>query len=205
MGKRVGLLFSLSCLDHIQLFLFGYQARRICVPNGRCRRFALGAGIQFTRSFVFTGVRHNTSELDRTPVPVTKTNEEPLFVFFGVYRLCSPIGVYPQTCFEGTVRENECTCLAPASRSIRLSLVSGRRRLFSFSIRAYGGLTALMLGVSRYFPRLRLVCAGLLFILALALIMTQYHFFSDIVAGVYLGLIVDLLTYRGLSLLHRSN
>ncbi len=65
--------------------------------------------------------------------------------------------------------------------------------------------TALMLGVGRYFPRLRPVCAGLLFILALALIMTQYHFFSDIVAGVCLGLIVDFFASRGLSLLHHSN
>jgi len=65
--------------------------------------------------------------------------------------------------------------------------------------------TALMLGIGRYFPRLRPVCAGLLFVLALALIVTQYHFFSDIVAGFYLGLLVDLLTCRGLSLLHHSN
>jgi membrane-associated phospholipid phosphatase len=66
-------------------------------------------------------------------------------------------------------------------------------------------LTALMLGVSRYFPRLGPVCAGTLFILALALIVTQYHFFSDIAAGVCLGLIVDSITRRGLSLIHHSN
>ena len=51
--------------------------------------------------------------------------------------------------------------------------------------------TALMLGISRYFPRLRPVCAGLLFSLALALVVTEYHFFSDIVAGFYLGVVVD--------------
>jgi len=59
--------------------------------------------------------------------------------------------------------------------------------------------TALLLGIGRYFPRLRPVCAGLLFVLALALIVTQYHFFSDVVAGAYLGVIVDLLTWRGLA------
>lgn len=58
--------------------------------------------------------------------------------------------------------------------------------------------TALMLGIARYFPRLSPVCAGLLFVLAMALILTQYHFFSDIVAGAYLGVIVDSLTWRGL-------
>jgi len=62
--------------------------------------------------------------------------------------------------------------------------------------------TALMLGICHYFPRLRPVCAGLLFFLALALVITQYHFFSDIVAGVYLGLLVDSFTCRGLSFLH---
>lgn len=64
--------------------------------------------------------------------------------------------------------------------------------------------TVLMLGISRYFPRFRLPCAALLLMLALALIITQYHFFSDIVAGFYLGVIVDLFTREGLSLLHRS-
>lgn len=63
--------------------------------------------------------------------------------------------------------------------------------------------TVLMLGVSRHFPRLRIVCAVLLLMLALALILTQYHFISDIIAGAYLGLIVDVLTREGLSLLHR--
>lgn len=62
--------------------------------------------------------------------------------------------------------------------------------------------TALMLAVGRYFPRLRPVCAALLFILALALIVTQYHFFSDLVAGVCLGVTVHALTIRGLSALH---
>ena len=65
--------------------------------------------------------------------------------------------------------------------------------------------TVLMLGIGRYFPRLRPVCAGLLFVLALALIVTQYHFFSDIVAGAYLGVIVDLLACRGLAYFRDSN
>jgi membrane-associated phospholipid phosphatase len=65
--------------------------------------------------------------------------------------------------------------------------------------------TVLMLGIGRYFPRLRPVCAGLLFVLALVLIVTQYHFFSDIVAGACLGVIVDLLTWRGLAYFHDSN
>ncbi len=62
----------------------------------------------------------------------------------------------------------------------------------------------LLMGVSRYFPRLTPVCSAFLFALALALVITQYHFFSDIVAGLYLGLIVDSLTRQGLSFLHPS-
>ncbi len=64
--------------------------------------------------------------------------------------------------------------------------------------------TALMLGIGRYFHRLRPLCAGTLLILAVALIVTQYHFFSDIVAGAYLGAIVDLITWRGLAYFHAS-
>jgi membrane-associated phospholipid phosphatase len=64
--------------------------------------------------------------------------------------------------------------------------------------------TVLMLGVGRYFPRLRPMCSGLLFVLALALIVTQYHFFSDIVAGLYLGLIVDSLVRQALPYFRRS-
>jgi len=63
--------------------------------------------------------------------------------------------------------------------------------------------TVLMLGIGRYFPRLRPVCAGLLFVLASALLVTEYHFFSDIVAGACLGVIIDLLTWRGLAIFHR--
>jgi membrane-associated phospholipid phosphatase len=63
--------------------------------------------------------------------------------------------------------------------------------------------TALMLGTGRYFPFLRPAWAWLLFLLALALVVTQYHFFSDIVAGVYLGILVDSFACRSLSFFHR--
>ena len=59
--------------------------------------------------------------------------------------------------------------------------------------------TALMLGIGRYSPRLRPACAAVLFVLAAALIVTEYHFFSDIVAGVYLGLVIDFMTRQGLA------
>ena len=64
--------------------------------------------------------------------------------------------------------------------------------------------TALMLGIGRGFPWLRPVCVGSLLVLAVALIVSQYHFFTDIVAGAYLGAIVDLITWRGLAYFHAS-
>jgi membrane-associated phospholipid phosphatase len=65
--------------------------------------------------------------------------------------------------------------------------------------------TAFLLGIGRCFPRLYPICPGLLLILALALIATQSHFFSDIVAGAYLGAAVDYFCWQALSLLHRSS
>ena len=59
--------------------------------------------------------------------------------------------------------------------------------------------TALMVAISRYFPQYRFLCRGFLLLSAAALIATEYHFFSDVVAGVYLGLIVDRVTHKVLS------
>ncbi|MDR3556712.1 MAG: phosphatase PAP2 family protein [Syntrophobacteraceae bacterium] len=61
--------------------------------------------------------------------------------------------------------------------------------------------TVLMIGIGRYFPRWRTFCPWLLLALALALMITQYHFLSDIAAGVLLGVIVDLVIGRGLPFL----
>jgi membrane-associated phospholipid phosphatase len=61
--------------------------------------------------------------------------------------------------------------------------------------------TVLMIGIGRYFPRWRTFCPWLLLALALALMITQYHFLSDIAAGVLLGVTVDLLACRGLTFL----
>jgi membrane-associated phospholipid phosphatase len=62
--------------------------------------------------------------------------------------------------------------------------------------------TAFMLAIGRYLPGLRPICVGLLILLALTLILTQNHFFSDIVAGVYLGILTDAFTCRGLAFFH---
>ncbi len=64
--------------------------------------------------------------------------------------------------------------------------------------------TVFLLDLWKYYPRYRLVYGGLLLLLALALIMTDYHFLSDITAGAYLGFIIYYFTYHSLMLLHKS-
>ena len=58
---------------------------------------------------------------------------------------------------------------------------------------------ALFLALWRFYPRYRSLYAGFLSVLALALIVTDYHFVSDVFAGVYLGFIVDYFTHLGIT------
>jgi hypothetical protein len=61
--------------------------------------------------------------------------------------------------------------------------------------------SVLVIALWRYYPRYRPAYFGFLSALALALIAMDYHFLSDIIAGVYLGLLVHDFTLRGLTLL----
>lgn len=54
--------------------------------------------------------------------------------------------------------------------------------------------TALMTTFSFYFPRYRRVCLGLLLLLAFALIITDHHFLSDVLAGAALGSALAAIT-----------
>jgi membrane-associated phospholipid phosphatase len=51
-----------------------------------------------------------------------------------------------------------------------------------------------------YLPRYRWVYVGLLASLAILLIVTDYHFLSDVIAGTWLGILVHLATANALSL-----
>jgi|GEM_PF-499233 len=57
-------------------------------------------------------------------------------------------------------------------------------------------VTALAAVVWRFHPRCRPVCLALLLFLALALIATDYHFVSDVIAGAYAGLVVEAGAWR---------
>jgi membrane-associated phospholipid phosphatase len=57
-------------------------------------------------------------------------------------------------------------------------------------------VTAIAAVVWRFHPRHRPACLGLLLVLAMAVIVTNYHFVSDVIAGVYVGLVVEACTCR---------
>jgi membrane-associated phospholipid phosphatase len=56
--------------------------------------------------------------------------------------------------------------------------------------------TALMSTLSYYYPRYRLIYVGLLCLLALALIITDQHFLSDVLAGAVLGSVLAFITIK---------
>ena len=64
--------------------------------------------------------------------------------------------------------------------------------------------TAIIAALWVYYPRHRTVYVVFLVALALALIATNYHFISDILAGVYTGLLVHGATNSCLTFLNRS-
>jgi membrane-associated phospholipid phosphatase len=45
-----------------------------------------------------------------------------------------------------------------------------------------------------FYPRYRTISIGLMLVLALALVITDYHFLSDVIAGAYLGWVTTCLT-----------
>lgn len=54
--------------------------------------------------------------------------------------------------------------------------------------------TAFLAAVWLVYPRYRSIAAGFGLILAVALVATDYHFISDVIAGAYLGLVATTLT-----------
>ena len=58
--------------------------------------------------------------------------------------------------------------------------------------------TAFMAALWRIYPRCRWGCLVLLMMLASALIVTNYHFLGDVLAGAFLGWLVEAVSYRGL-------
>ncbi|HTG82472.1 MAG TPA: phosphatase PAP2 family protein [Geobacteraceae bacterium] len=59
--------------------------------------------------------------------------------------------------------------------------------------------TALTASLWRFFPRYRFFCPFFLLVLGSALIVTNYHFLGDVLAGAYLGVFVEAISFRLLS------
>jgi membrane-associated phospholipid phosphatase len=56
-------------------------------------------------------------------------------------------------------------------------------------------LAALLAALWRFFPRCRPWCLLLGVLLGVALVVTDYHFLSDVIAGAYLGILVEALAF----------
>jgi membrane-associated phospholipid phosphatase len=65
--------------------------------------------------------------------------------------------------------------------------------------------TVLALALWRFYPRYRFAYAGFLWLLALALIITDYHFLSDVIAGIFLGLAVHGSVLYGLAVVRNGH
>jgi membrane-associated phospholipid phosphatase len=71
---------------------------------------------------------------------------------------------------------------------------SGADGLKAFPSGHMSVFTAALLAVSHFYPRSHAWCIGLLCVLAAALIGTDYHFLSDIIAGAYCGMAAHGMT-----------
>jgi membrane-associated phospholipid phosphatase len=60
-------------------------------------------------------------------------------------------------------------------------------------------VAALMSVLVRFYPKARPYCMVVGGLLALALILTAYHFLSDIIAGAYLGIAIEAALFAALS------
>jgi membrane-associated phospholipid phosphatase len=58
---------------------------------------------------------------------------------------------------------------------------------------------ALVIALWTFYPRYQSAYFGFLSVLALALIVTNYHFISDVIAGAYLGFLVNYFIHLGLT------
>jgi len=64
--------------------------------------------------------------------------------------------------------------------------------------------TAFMIALWKFYPRHRTIYVLFNSALALALVMTNYHFVTDIIAGAYLGFVVHTTTHYTIQLLIKS-
>jgi membrane-associated phospholipid phosphatase len=71
-----------------------------------------------------------------------------------------------------------------------LHWLHGRGRYTGFPSGHMAVFTVLAIATAKFYPRTRMACWVLLAALAVALILTDYHFVGDVIAGAYLGFLV---------------
>jgi membrane-associated phospholipid phosphatase len=57
-------------------------------------------------------------------------------------------------------------------------------------------VVALLAVLCRFYPKSRPFCVTIAGVLAVALIATNYHFVSDVIAGAYLGVLIEAVAFR---------
>jgi membrane-associated phospholipid phosphatase len=57
-------------------------------------------------------------------------------------------------------------------------------------------IVTLLAAAWRFYPRTRPLCLALAIMLGLALVVTDYHFVSDVIAGAYVGVAVEAVVFR---------
>jgi len=60
-------------------------------------------------------------------------------------------------------------------------------------------VVTMLAAFTRFYPRWRICSLLVALLLGLALVATDYHFLGDVLAGAFLGLVVEAITYRCLS------
>jgi membrane-associated phospholipid phosphatase len=90
-------------------------------------------------------------------------------------------------------------------RSEHFHWFQGKGNYSSFPSGHMAVFTALAAALWYFYPHYRFAYTGFLSTLALALLLTNYHFLSDIIAGAYLGLFVHYITLQVIPLFHPHN
>jgi membrane-associated phospholipid phosphatase len=60
-------------------------------------------------------------------------------------------------------------------------------------------VAALAASLWRFYPRYRTLCLTVITLLGLALVATNYHFLGDVIAGGYLGLIIEGMIFKAIA------
>jgi membrane-associated phospholipid phosphatase len=117
-------------------------------------------------------------------------------ITYKMLAITAPVSFIAKTYFKyvfGRITTRE-WLLAPSD--LGFHWFSGLERFSGFPSGHMAVFTALIAVLWRLQPRFRPTYLVVLMLLAMALIATNYHFFSDVIAGAYLGLLVEVCIFQ---------